>query len=376
MGDFGFGWSLWVGDGAGAQTRTMWATRSGSVNIDTSLNINGPVYVSLDGAAASSAYRNAFFGSAVANVAPDVIIQDADSSVDRSALEILGGGGTIEIAKFRSNGQTELSGPVTIGSDTQVIGRLSARDRFELYSTNGSEVVLQIQADADDVWMKSPSDLLTIYDIGNKHWIDWDGVNGVSIAFNFNTVFASTANGPELRNGAINILRPADANGNMLMWGKLYTNQDTVETVGLQVKCGEAASAWTRIANFTNSAATIIGGIDIQQGQVPRFSSGSDVRLKENIVDVDQDQYLTKLNAIRIREFDIFENFFKEKKLGRCVGVVAQEYIEVDPGSVMIDPADPFEVQYVGSRDWELIAAVQALSAQVAELKQRLGDEI
>jgi hypothetical protein len=124
------------------------------------------------------------------------------------------------------------------------------------------------------------------------------------------------------------------------------------------------------------------GGGGVYQGNnSSSWSTTSDIRIKKNIVD--NTTGLDAINQIQVKNFEYkteeeitdFENpkSVVVEKTGIQLGVIAQEIQEILPdvlkeestGCLSVDP---------NNITWYLVNAVKELSAQVEELKSRLGE--
>jgi hypothetical protein len=99
----------------------------------------------------------------------------------------------------------------------------------------------------------------------------------------------------------------------------------------------------------------------------------SDERLKENIKDLDTG--LSTIMALKPRRFDWKEGKGQDKK--NAAGFIAQEFQEVLPNSISTFKAGGDGIEYLTMNHEELIPtlvkAIQELSAEVNQLKQKLG---
>lgn len=107
------------------------------------------------------------------------------------------------------------------------------------------------------------------------------------------------------------------------------------------------------------------GGIESDAAGGIQFYSPSDERLKENIVDYNED-CLSKIMSVRLREFNWKHNGV------RSVGPIAQEIAEVYPSHVSTGPDGYLTV--AKGFDWEFIRAFQQLKAQLDETRAQLAE--
>jgi len=160
------------------------------------------------------------------------------------------------------------------------------------------------------------------------------------------------------------ILPPPAGSGNTIT-AKASNSGTSMFVANTSITSGTAYYAYF----IYNGSAT---GQITSTGSVTLFTSLSDQRLKENIVDAGSG--LAKLSNVKVRSFD-----WKTNQEKTDFGLVAQELNEVAPEAVVVgvDKDD-------GSIDkpWQvdssvlvpaMIKAIQELSAEVTELKAKLG---
>lgn len=145
-------------------------------------------------------------------------------------------------------------------------------------------------------------------------------------------------------------------------------NQDLIEfTVGqYQKTCMYVRNSGAGAGNpcshivFQYGAGTQAGSIT-SVGSTTTYGSGSDVRLKENIVDAPAGN----IDAIRVRSFD-----WKADGTHQTYGMVAQELVDVAPEAVVRGQAedDIWQVDYSKLVPM-MIKEIQDLKAEVAALK-------
>ena len=153
---------------------------------------------------------------------------------------------------------------------------------------------------------------------------------------------------------------------------------DTTSHPGvLKVKCTVGASSQGYIGFEYGSGPTSGGGISRNgTSQTPEFYSGSDRRIKKNIVNLAGT--LSKLNQIQLKSFK-----YKDDPDAAGIGPIAQDLISVFPdkvtksdgddgtGDTVPDGAQPWTVGT--GFTWEIIKAIQELSAEVETLKTKVA---
>ena len=143
----------------------------------------------------------------------------------------------------------------------------------------------------------------------------------------------------------------------------------------LHIDAGTGASDQEYITFEYGSSNTDSGGIRRDgTSQTPEFFAGSDKRIKKDIVDMPA--VLSKLNQIQLKSF----NYKEGGGSGR--GPIAQDLISIFPNKVKREDSDdgtgdtvPNDVApwTVGTGfTWELIKAVQELSAEINTLKTKI----
>ena len=155
--------------------------------------------------------------------------------------------------------------------------------------------------------------------------------------------------------------------------GFLATSDTTSHPGVLKVKCTAGASSQGYIGFEYGSGPTSGGGISRNgTSQTPEFYSGSDRRIKKDIVDLAGT--LSKLNQIQLKSFK-----YKDDPDAAGIGPIAQDLISVFPdkvtksdgddgtGDTVPDGAEPWTVGT--GFTWEIIKAIQELSAKVAALE-------
>lgn len=101
------------------------------------------------------------------------------------------------------------------------------------------------------------------------------------------------------------------------------------------------------------------------------FVETSDIRMKENIHDTISVNSLAKILEVNVKTY----NYKKDLTKRHCIGVIAQELIEIIPESVLISKTDEFEdfhqVHYA-SLIPHLINSIKVLHKELKELKAKL----
>lgn len=183
------------------------------------------------------------------------------------------------------------------------------------------------------------------------------------------------------RNGASQMFHSGDL--------KLYTRSDGFECRGIARILGDVgggaeslylltddlAPSYTNSVIFgENASAGSRGYIQVEDGSIPRFAAPSDIRLKSDIQDADGAVALARIEALRVREYEMFNSFAKKTSLGRKKGFIAQEVEQVFPEAVTLtSPTIPDSRKLVSEQAFyvDLIQAVQVLSARVKELEAK-----
>jgi len=140
----------------------------------------------------------------------------------------------------------------------------------------------------------------------------------------------------------------------------------------LGVRSTTGASQQDFIAFKFGGGPTACGGIRREStNNQPEFFSGSDRRIKTNILDMDN--VLDKINQLSLKKYD-----FKDGS-GSGIGLIAQDLISIFPSKVKKDASDDGTGDTVpdGVQPWtvghnftyELLKAIQELTARVAALE-------
>lgn len=160
--------------------------------------------------------------------------------------------------------------------------------------------------------------------------------------------------------------------------GNLLVGTTSVNGVGITLNSGNYAYIATTSAQSLYLDRRTTTGIlaefryggskvgDIStNGSGTTYNSGSDKRLKENIVDAPS--ALSSINAIKVRSFD-----WKADGSHVDYGYIAQELIEVASEAVSV-PADPDEMMGVdfGKLTPRIIKAIQELTARLEALENK-----
>ncbi len=159
--------------------------------------------------------------------------------------------------------------------------------------------------------------------------------------------------------------------------GCLATSDTTSHPGVLKVKCTVGASSQGYIGFEYGGGPTSGGGISRNgTSQTPEFYSGSDRRIKKDIVNLGGT--LSKLNQIQIKSFG-----YKDDPDAAGIGPIAQDLISVFPdkvtksdgddgtGDTVPDGAEPWTVGT--GFTWEIIKAIQELSAENEILKTKVA---
>ena len=146
--------------------------------------------------------------------------------------------------------------------------------------------------------------------------------------------------------------------------GKISISASSALNQGMTIKETSATNDIYYIL-FTNSAGATAGRIEHTGATTVNYTSGSDVRLKTNIVDAGSAK--EKIEAIKIREFDWITGEHQK------FGVIAQELIEVAPEAVCAGRTenDHWGVDYSKIVP-SLIKYVQEQQALITQLTARI----
>ena len=146
--------------------------------------------------------------------------------------------------------------------------------------------------------------------------------------------------------------------------GKISISASSALNQGMTIKETSATNDIYYIL-FTNSAGATAGRIEHTGATTVNYTSGSDVRLKTNIVDAGSAK--EKIEAIKIREFDWITGEHQK------FGVIAQELIEVAPEAVCAGRTenDHWGVDY-SKLVPSLIKYVQEQQALITQLTARI----
>ncbi len=113
------------------------------------------------------------------------------------------------------------------------------------------------------------------------------------------------------------------------------------------------------------------------------WNDNSDIRIKENIIDRDTETSLHKINQLRLRKFDLTDDYmeYSKNKVKHKIGLVAQELEETHPECVLtsknsINNIDNFKKVNVSQLNYEVFGSIQELSKQIIELKKFINDNI
>jgi hypothetical protein len=162
-----------------------------------------------------------------------------------------------------------------------------------------------------------------------------------------------------------------DSNGNLLV-GKTSTGlvADGVQLSNLGV--GIVYGAGTPLSLRRTAAGTILqfnrggvneGTIQMNTGAAPTFASGSDIRLKDNVVDHRPE--LDNLMSLRVTEWD-----WKDESKGSGEGFIAQELQETAWADLVSEGDDGMlQVSGLGTVETRLIKAMQEQQAMIEALK-------
>ena len=160
-----------------------------------------------------------------------------------------------------------------------------------------------------------------------------------------------------------------DASGNLLVGTTSVINTGKVSVVfagasgnGISLKTTTASNG-SKFISFADSAGTEIGYIEENTSTSVNYSTSSDQRLKENIVDAPSAS--DDIDAIQVRSFDWKVNGSHQK-----YGMIAQELVTVTPNAVS-QPEDPEEMMGVDYSKLVpmMLKEIQSLRARVAQLE-------
>jgi len=130
--------------------------------------------------------------------------------------------------------------------------------------------------------------------------------------------------------------------------------------------------------NSTTANMRLTNGNLSVTGDITGFSNLSDIRLKENIIDIAQSESLEVVNALRPVTFDWKNDIFNESKRGtKDTGFIAQEVEEIIPYAVSDYFTTDGSFKHIKHERIipYLVGSIQKLTKENTELKNRL-DEI
>lgn len=160
----------------------------------------------------------------------------------------------------------------------------------------------------------------------------------------------------------------------------VYTNSNTVASqiyVNAATSTGTPCMEWVKYDNnsttanifqrfFINQGASGSGQINANGASAAAFGSFSDIRLKENIVNLPSQ--LAAIRSLRPVEFD-----YKDGS-GHQIGFIAQEVEQIYPDLVGIGDKDMLTLTDLNKNDARLIKAFQELAVKVDELEARVAE--
>ena len=138
------------------------------------------------------------------------------------------------------------------------------------------------------------------------------------------------------------------------------------DAVGISKADNNTTTSQVFVKFFINSNATASGLITAGGANQATFTSSSDSRLKENIVDLPSQ--LANIMALRPVEFDYIES----EGGGHQIGFIAQEVKEIYPDVVGIREDGMFLVSDLNKNDARLIKAIQEQQALITALTARI----
>ena len=155
------------------------------------------------------------------------------------------------------------------------------------------------------------------------------------------------------------------------------TDPSAADSNGHEIVIGKNATGKGTSTGFMNAN----GGANYAGNNSASWSTTSDRRIKKNIED--NNTGLDKINKVRVRNFEyrLPEEVDPElpqsaaiDKKGIQLGVIAQEIMDVLPDVVKQESTGCYTVD-PDNLTWYLINAVQELSAEVEQLKQKAHDK-
>lgn len=145
-----------------------------------------------------------------------------------------------------------------------------------------------------------------------------------------------------------------------------YTSGGAVGTPCMYVKKqpNDGSTSQVYIQFLYNNASSGNGQINGNGSGAAAFGSYSDIRLKENITNIDSQ--LGNICALRPVEFDY-------KTGGHQIGFIAQEMQEIYPDAVGTSANDMLTITGWSKTEARLVKAIQEQQAQIEELKQEVA---
>jgi len=161
---------------------------------------------------------------------------------------------------------------------------------------------------------------------------------------------------------------------------------DTTATYAVHIYNNSNTSVYSQCVQFSSSGATDQGSIHSRNGLIPKFVAPSDIRLKKDIVEVDLEESMAKIEAVRVVDYTKMSHMWHgdEERNALCPaqveaenirGAIAQEYAEVYPEGVSLNSGDdPEESYYVMGieHDWDLLNSVKYLKRENDSLKEMM----
>ena len=162
---------------------------------------------------------------------------------------------------------------------------------------------------------------------------------------------------------------------------------DFTTTAGsLQIYSAVDAITYGKVVQFSSSITTDQGAIQTRNGAIPKFVGASDTRLKKDIVDVDLEESMAKIEAVRVVDYTKMSHMWHDdpERNALCPahveaenvrGAIAQEYAEVFPDGVTLNVGDNPEESYYTlgiDHEWDLLNSVKYLKRENDSLKEMM----
>ena len=193
---------------------------------------------------------------------------------------------------------------------------------------------------------------------------------GGSFILNNSIQSTNTSSGALVISGGLGIQQNTNIGGITQIWNT--TNASNTSTGALVVSGGTSISKDLYVAGNTYKTS----------GSSQLWSISSDKRIKENITDVQLDQCINSIMAIRLRNFNYTSHYLNTYKLDNKteLGVIADELFESHPDSVTLKDIENigelqlnnFKTINMSKQIFELIGSVQFFASKIQSLTSQI----